>query len=277
MGVGHAGQVMTDLHITSPANPRLKELLGLRRRRTREQTGTTVLEGTEELRLAIEAGVTPFAVYHCPELMHEAGPQAVDAARAVGAEVISLSREAFAKVSYREGPDGVLATVPAPGRPWDEIELPAHPFVLVVEGVEKPGNLGAMLRTADAVGADLVIAADCVTDWGNPNVIRSSKGTVFAVPVVSGTREQAWTWLAERGVMVVATTPDTDRLHTDVDYRSGVAVAVGSEKYGLTQEALAGAAERVRIPMVGRVNSLNVATSAAVVLYEAVRQRSAQR
>ena len=264
---------MADLHITSPSNPRLKELVALRRRRTREETGTTLLEGTEELTLALEAGVTPFAVYHCPELMHAAGPPAVAAARAAGATVVELSRAAFDKVAYREGPDGVLAKMPAPGLTWDEVVLPAHPFVLLVEGVEKPGNLGAMLRTADAAGVDLVVAADCVTDWGNPNVVRGSKGTVFSVPVVATTRTEAWAWLGERGIAVVATTPDTETLHTDVDYSGAVAVAVGSEKYGLTTAALAASDHRVRIPMVGQANSLNVATSAAIVLYEAVRQR----
>lgn len=264
---------MADLHITSASNPRLKELVALRRRRTREETGSTLLEGTEELSLALEAGVTPFAVYHCPELMQDYGPEVVETARAAGAQVVELSRTAFDKVAYREGPDGVLAKVPAPGLSWDEVELPAHPFVLLVEGVEKPGNLGAMLRTADAAGVDLVVAADCVTDWGNPNVVRGSKGTVFSVPVVASTREQAWTRLHDLGVSIVATTPDTDVEHTDVDYSGGVAVAVGSEKYGLTPEALAASDHRVRIPMVGRANSLNVATSAAIVLYEGVRQR----
>ena len=264
---------MADLHITSASNPRLKELVALRRRRTREETGSTLLEGTEELSLALEAGVTPFAVYHCPELMQDYGPEVVETARAAGAQVVELSRTAFDKVAYREGPDGVLAKVPAPGLSWDEVELPAHPFVLLVEGVEKPGNLGAMLRTADAAGVDLVVAADCVTDWGNPNVVRGSKGTVFSVPVVATTREEAWTRLHDLGVRIVATTPDTDVEHTDVDYSGGVAVAVGSEKYGLTPEALAASDHRVRIPMVGRANSLNVATSAAIVLYEGVRQR----
>ena len=264
---------MADLHITSASNPRLKELVALRRRRTREETGSTLLEGTEELSLALEAGVTPFAVYHCPELMQDYGPEVVETARAEGAQVVELSRTAFDKVAYREGPDGVLAKVPAPGLSWDEVELPAHPFVLLVEGVEKPGNLGAMLRTADAAGVDLVVAADCVTDWGNPNVVRGSKGTVFSVPVVATTREEAWTRLHDLGVSIVATTPDTDVEHTAVDYTGGIAVAVGCEKYGLTDEALAASDHRVRIPMVGRANSLNVATSAAIVLYEGVRQR----
>ena len=191
---------MADLHITSASNPRLKELVALRRRRTREETGSTLLEGTEELSLALEAGVTPYAVYHCPELMQDYGPEVVETARAAGAQVVELSRTAFDKVAYREGPDGVLAKVPAPGLSWDEVELPAHPFVLLVEGVEKPGNLGAMLRTADAAGVDLVVAADCVTDWGNPNVVRGSKGTVFSVPVASASTVDTLKYLRDNGI-----------------------------------------------------------------------------
>jgi TrmH family RNA methyltransferase len=143
----------------------------------------------------------------------------------------------------------------------------------VAEGVEKPGNLGSMLRTADAAGVTAVISADPVTDWGNPNVIRASKGTVFAVPVASCTAAEARRWLAERGVRTVALTPDTDTLVTDLDLSGPTALLVGSEKYGLSESWLAAADRRARIPMAGQVDSLNVAVSAAIVTYEAVRQR----
>lgn len=266
---------MSDLVITSPANQRLKDLVTLRRRRARESTGTTLVEGLEETTLALDAGVRPLTLFHCPELMldPQVGAALVERARDLGAEIVELGRTAFDKVAYREGPDGILAKVPTPGRRLDEVELPDGALVLLCEGVEKPGNLGAMLRTADAAGVALVLSADPVTDWGNPNVIRSSKGTVFSVPVAAASADEAWAWLAERGVEVVATTPDTDVEHTDADLTGAVAVAVGSEKYGLTDDALARAQHRVRIPMVGQANSLNVATSAAIVVYEAVRQR----
>ena len=158
--------------------------------------------------------------------------------------------------------------------PYDgDLDLPAEPLLLVCEGLEKPGNLGAILRTADAAGVDAVIAADPVTDWGNPNVVRGSKGTVFSVPVATASTPQVLDFLAGRGVTLVATTPHTEVLHTQVDLAGPVAIAVGAEKTGLTASALEGATHRVRIPMVGRANSLNVATSAAIVVYEAVRQR----
>ena len=151
------------------------------------------------------------------------------------------------------------------------------PFLLVCERIEKPGNLGAMLRTAEAAGVDAVIAVDPVTDWGNPNVVRASKGTVFSVPVATATRAELASWMADRGIAMVATTPDTEEVHTEVDYRGPVAIAVGAESVGLTPEALAMADQCVRIPMAGKVNSLNAATAAAIVVYEAVRQRSAHR
>ena len=267
---------MPELLVTSVSNPRLKAVLALRRRRVREDEGRTVVDGFEELSLALDAGVVPVVVLHCPELMLDPHRQSslVDRARELGAETIRLSRTAFEKVAYREGPDGFLAVVPVPGVGLADLRLPPDPLVLVCEGIEKPGNLGAMLRTAEAAGVAAVVAADPVTDWGNPNVVRASKGTVFSVPVVTASTGEVLRWVAEHGIRLVATTPDTHTLHTAVDYRGGVAVAVGTEKEGLTDAALDAADERVRIPMVGRVNSLNAATAAAVVVYEAVRQRS---
>lgn len=267
---------MAELHVTSASNPRLKSVVALRRRRVREAEGRTVVEGYEELELALEAGVVPDTVLHCPELMLDAGRQAalVDRARDLGAGTLRLSRAAFEKVAYREGPDGFLAVVPVAGVALADLVLPEDALVLVCEGLEKPGNLGAMLRTADAAGVAAVVAADPVTDWGNPNVVRSSKGTVFSVPVAAAPLEDVLAWLRDHRIRLVATTPDTDTLHTAVGYDGAVAVAVGAEKEGLTDRFLGAAAERVRIPMAGRVNSLNAATAAAVVVYEAVRQRS---
>lgn len=266
---------MSDPLITSPANARLKALAALRRRRGRDGAGRTLLEGYDELALGLSAGLAPYELFYCPELMLAPDQQqdVVAACRAAGASITRLSRAAFEKVAYREGADGFLAVVPQPGAVVQDLDLGVDPLLLIAEGVEKPGNLGAMLRTADAAGVDAVIAADPVTDWGNPNVIRGSKGTVFSVPVAHASTQDTLRWARDRGVRVVATTPDTDTLHTEVDLTGPVAIAVGTEKQGLTPDLLAAADVRVRIPMVGRANSLNVATSAAIVLYEAVRQR----
>jgi TrmH family RNA methyltransferase len=266
---------MSDLIITSPSNQRLKTLTALRRRRAREESGMTLIEGYEELSLALEAGVLPQSVYYCPELMLDPASQldVVTDVAARGVDTVQLGRTAFERVAYREGPDGFLAVVASVTRACSDLAVGPSALTLLCQGVEKPGNLGAMLRTADAAGVEAVIAADPVTDWGNPNLVRASKGTVFSVPVCSDSTAATVSWLQERGIALVATTPDTDLDYTDVDYTGPVAIAVGAEKYGLTDEILAAAAYRVRIPMVGRANSLNVATSAAIVIYEAVRQR----
>lgn len=263
--------------ITSFANPRLKALTALRRRRVREESRSTLVEGFEELSLAVGAGVRPTAVYACPELFLpgvSAGPEELVARLvASGVEVVRVSRSAFERVAYREGPDGLIAVVPAVVRELEQLVVGPRDLLLVCQGVEKPGNLGAMLRTADAAGVAAVVAADPVTDWGNPNVVRASKGTVFSVPVVSVTTARLLTWLREQDVELAVTAPDAGLDYTEADYTGRVAVAVGAEKHGADDALLAAATCRVAIPMAGQANSLNVAAAAAVVLFEAVRQR----
>ena len=277
---------MSDLVISSLANPRLKSLVGLRRRRARDEAGVTLVEGYEELALALAAGCVPRSLYVCPEIYSPAGYAGVQdighqqdlvrQARALGVEIVQLSRAAFEKVAYREGPDGLLGVVTSVDQSVASLTVPDDPFVLVAEGVEKPGNLGAMLRTADAAGVDAVVAADAVTDWGNPNVVRASKGTVFSVPVASDTTEAAIAWAQRHGIRMVVTTPETEVRYTDVDLTGPVAIVVGAEKHGVSP-VLLDAGERVRIPMSGKANSLNVAAAAAIVLFEAVRQRGSKR
>lgn len=275
---------MPEQIITSAANPRLKALVALRRRRTRDETGTCLVEGLEETTLAVAAGTRLRSLYVCPELFGAGADELLPRLRAAADEVVRLGRAAFEKVAYREGPDGVLAVAATPSRPLAGLfadpaadAARSAPLVVLAQGVEKPGNLGAMLRTADGAGVDALVAADPVTDWGNPNVIRASKGTVFAVPVAAATTAQVLAWLEAGGIALVATTPDTDLEYADVDYTGPIAVVVGAEKTGLTDDVLAAATHRVRIPMAGRADSLNVATSAAIVTYEAVRQRRLAR
>jgi TrmH family RNA methyltransferase len=263
------------LEITSPANPRIKQLVALRRRRAREQSGVTLVEGLAEIELALAAGVRPQTLYYCPPLASpESLPLAARAA-AAGTEIVEVSRPVFEKISYREGPDGWLAVVASVVTALDRLELGPRPLVLICAGLEKPGNLGAILRTADAAGVDAVIAADPVTDWGNPNVVRASKGTVFSVPVASGASEQVLDWIAGLGLAIVAATPDAKQLVTGADLTGPMAIAVGAEQTGLTSEWLERADHRVRIPMFGKADSLNVSISAAIITYEAVRQRMA--
>ena len=262
-----------ELEITSPANPRIKQLVGLRRRRSRDQSDVTLVEGLAEVELALDAGVRPRALFYSPALTTAASLSLADRAAELGTEVIRVARPVFEKISYREGPDGWLAVVPAVAAQLSALELGPQPLVLICAGLEKPGNLGAILRTADAAGVAAVIAADPVTDWGNPNVVRASKGTVFSVPVASATAAEVLDWTARHGLQIVAATPDATQLVTDTDLTGPTAIAVGAEQAGLSDEWLESANVRVRIPMFGRADSLNVSTSAAIITYEAVRQR----
>jgi TrmH family RNA methyltransferase len=260
--------------ITSTANPRVKALTRLRRRRHRDEAGVTLVEGLEELTLALRAGVVPSTVYCCPELVAGDEWDAVSGLPAFAeAELVRVNRIVFEKISYRESPDGWLAVLPSVGTELGELRLGPDPLLLVCAGVEKPGNLGAMLRTADAAGVAAVIAADPGTDWSNPNVVRASKGAVYTVPVAAAGEQQVLEWLAERRIPVVATTPDAHADYTELDLRGPLAIAVGAEDVGLSQAWLNSAHQRALIPMSGRVDSLNVSAAAAVLLYEAVRQR----
>jgi RNA methyltransferase, TrmH family len=262
-----------ELEITSTANPRVKQLVALRRRRARDESGVTLVEGGPEIELAIAAGIRPRALYYCPELSSPQHQYLAERARDLGADVIRLSRPVFEKASYREGPDGWLAVVPAVNTSLDHLDPGPRPLVLACAGLEKPGNLGAILRTADAAGVAAVIAADPVTDWGNPNVVRASKGTVFSVPVASAPSAEALAWIAGLRLQIVAATPDAATLVTDADLTRPTVIAVGAEQAGLPADWVERADVCVRIPMFGRADSLNVATSAAIITYEAVRQR----
>lgn len=264
--------------ITSTGNPRVRHLVELRKRRVRDLEGVTIVDGYDELALALDVGAGVDTVYYCPELATD--PTRLSLAAALtdaGTAVVRLGRAAFRKASYRQSPDGWLAVVATPESSLSALTLPKQPLVLVAESVEKPGNLGAMLRTADAAGVDAVVAASPVTDWGNPNVVRASKGTVFSVPIASASTAEVIDWLHGGGVSIVVATPETDTLVTDVDLTGGVAIVVGAEHAGVGDEWRAAADAAARIPMTGRVNSLNVGTAAAVVVFEAVRQRTRLR
>jgi RNA methyltransferase, TrmH family len=261
------------LEISSLANPRVKHLVALRRRRARELAGVTLVEGYAEVDLALSAGVRPRELYYCPELVHGDPAGVLDRVTERGAEVVRVSRAVFAKIAYRESPDGWLAVVPTVDTELDRLELGDQPLLLICEGVEKPGNLGAILRTADAAGVTAVIATDPVTDWGNANLVRASKGAVFSVPVAAAPSARVLPWLAGHGLTLAAATPDGEVLLGDADLSGPVAIAVGSETHGLSGPWIERADVTVRIPMFGRADSLNVAASAAIVVYEAVRQR----
>ncbi|MEX1005042.1 MAG: RNA methyltransferase [Acidimicrobiia bacterium] len=260
--------------ITSLQNDRVKDLVRLRERRHRDRTSQFVIEGYREIRRATDAGVAMTTLHTCPSLFLGPNEHAlISELESAGIEVSELAEEPFRKVSYRDRPEGLLVVAPQFDTELTALRTERAPLLLVAESIEKPGNLGTMLRTADAVGADGVIVADATTDPFNPNVVRASTGTLFTVPLAVTTSEQTIAWLVDRGVAIVATTPDTDTDLWDADLRGPVAMVVGSEQYGLSEAWLEASDIRVRIPMAGMADSLNAAMAAGVVLYEAVRQR----
>jgi len=191
--------------------------------------------------------------------------------------LIEVSPAVFEKIAYRENPDGWLAVIPALRRRLDDLSPGANSLLVVAEAIEKPGNLGAILRSADAAGATGLIICDPTTDLANPNVVRSSRGTLFSVRVAEAGGAETIAWLRARGIKLVAATPQANLVYTEADLRGPAAIAVGAEDEGLSRAWLEQADIAVRIPMLGRVNSLNVATAATLLLYEAVRQRAEGR
>jgi TrmH family RNA methyltransferase len=260
--------------ITSLQNPRLKQLVKLRDRRPRDEAGVFLVEGYREIRRALEKHVALTEIYFSPEwFLGENEPALLAHAEAAGAQLFELSKDAFAKVAYRERPDGLLAVAPQWKRALADLAMPATPFLLVVEAIEKPGNLGTILRSADAAGCDAVIVCDPVTDIFNPNVVRASTGVLFSVPLVVEESTRVHAWLRENKIRSVATTPAAEKIYSDADLRGSLAIVMGSEQYGLSEFWLKNADLPVRIPMAGQADSLNVAMATIITLFEAVRQR----
>jgi TrmH family RNA methyltransferase len=185
-----------------------------------------------------------------------------------------MSPDAFTKASHREGPDGLIVIAVQQGNVLADLSLSQAPLLLVLEGIEKPGNLGAILRSADGAGVDAIILVDCVLDLYNPNAIRSSQGLLFSLPIISTDRDTLADWLDAKNIVCCATTPDTEKLHWEVNYEQGLALFMGSESDGLSAYWLEKATMQIRIPMSGQADSLNVAAATAVCLYEANRQRA---
>jgi len=264
--------------ITSPANPRIKYLVRLRERRERDDSGLFLVEGYRELYRALAAGVEVVELYCSPALYlgHNEGAL-VEAAVAAGAEVVTVAEAPFRKASYRDRPEGLLGVARQFPTGLERLQPGPDPLLLVVEAIEKPGNLGTMLRTAGAAGAAAVVVCDPATDPFNPNVVRASLGTLFTVPLVVGDTPGAVARLRELGIRTVATTPAASLPHWEADLTGPLAVLVGSEQYGLSAAWLAAADTQVVIPMPGSVDSLNAAMAAGIVLFEAVRQRAVAR
>ena len=264
------------LLLASLANPRVKAVVRLRRRSHRDKMGLLLIEGYREVLRALDNGHAPEQLFFCPPLFlggSEGG--LLERCRAAGAGMIECTAPVFRKISYRDRPDGLLAVARQLRRRLDELTPPPDALVVVAEAVEKPGNLGTILRSADACGVHAVIVCDRCTDIHNPNVVRASIGTLFALPVVEATTAATLQWLDRHRIRVVAAAPGAEISYTEADLAGPTAIVLGTEQVGLSETWLGRADAVVRIPMLGQADSLNVAQAATVMLYEAVRQRAA--
>jgi TrmH family RNA methyltransferase len=260
--------------ITSTANPRLKAAARLRGRRERDKTGLTLIDGVRETLRALAGGATLHEVFVERDVL--SGQEASALLERLNEEsipVVELGRDAFEKLAYGDRLDGVVAVAETPPRTLDELVLPVEPLIGVVEGVEKPGNLGAILRSADGAGVSAIVVAESATDLFNPNIIRASIGTVFALPVAVVSSGDLLEWLQKRHIDIIAARVDGSVDYTDADYSGAVAIALGSEARGLSDPWGELARASVRLPMLGVADSLNVSATAAVLFYEALRQR----
>lgn len=255
--------------ITSLQNPRIKNLVLLQEKsRERRKQNVVVVEGFREAGIAITAGLRLIEAYYCREIAD------LDLSMLPSdSKMIEISRQVFEKVAYREGSDGFIALFEPKLLTISDLKLRKDPLIIILESVEKPGNLGAILRTADAVNADAVIICDPLTDIYNPNVIRSSIGCVFSVQVVACSSSQAQAWLVENKVTSYAAELKASERYDIHDYKGATAFIMGTEADGLTEAWINFCDHRIIIPMLGRIDSLNVSVSTAVLLFEAIRQR----
>jgi len=253
-------------YIESPTNPRVKSIVRLRNRRERDETRAFVIEGVAEVEKALDSHV------ECLELFatHDVSESLLETAEGLGIRAFRVSDEAFGKMAYRS--TGALVVA----RQFDTSleRMPSGSLYLVTEAIEKPGNLGTMIRTAEAAGVDGVIICDPTTDVFNPNVVRASVGTMLWMPLAVASSSEIVQWCQSHGIQTVAATPDAELRYDQADLRPPTAVVVGAEHDGLSADWMASADMAVTIPMLGHGDSLNAATSAAVILFESVRQRS---
>jgi RNA methyltransferase, TrmH family len=257
------------LKITSPQNPKIKLAQKLFKSRERKREDLILIEGYGEINLALESGVIIDTLFFCPDF---AGNKKINE-KITDDKVLELNKDLFSKIAYRDNPDGFVALAKAKRLKLDEIKLSKNPLVIILEKVEKPGNLGAILRSADAAGVDAVILADPQTDIYQPNVVRASLGTIFSVPVAVATNSEVLDWLRKNKIKSYAAIVGAKINYTKADMSGAAAIIVGTEHDGLSKFWQDNTDVSISIPMRGKIDSLNASVSTAIVLFEAVRQR----
>ncbi len=261
--------------IASLQNPLIKNLLLLQEKpRERKEQNLIIIEGIREIRLALMAGFTITNLIYCKELVPEDALNGLSSVSITPMDLAEVPVEIYNRIAYRKDHEGAIALANPKRIQFQDLKPGISPLFLVLESVEKPGNLGALLRTADAANLDAVIICDPQTDIYNPNAIRSSIGCIFTIPVVTSTTPEAISWLRSNHIRMFGTALTATRFYHETDLRGPAAIIMGSEASGLSKSWLDEADELIKIPMNGKIDSMNVSTSAAVVVFEALRQRN---
>jgi len=265
-------------NLTSAQNPKIKELLALQEKsKLRRENGLFIVEGRREIEHCINAGYMPKALFVSGEIISENDLMSVVSKAEASnpkCNIFQLPAFIYDKIAYRGGTEGVVAEMYWKDRTLDAITLKENPLIVVLESVEKPGNLGAVLRSADAAGADAVIICDPLTDLYNPNLIRSSIGAVFTRQIAVASSEDTIAWLKRKGIQILTAQLQDSEWYYSTDMKNGTAIVMGTESTGLTDIWREAADAHIKIPMLGELDSLNVSVSAAILLFEAVRQRN---
>jgi TrmH family RNA methyltransferase len=260
--------------ITSLQNPKIKNIIALEKARERTKQNLFVIEGAKELSLAVAGGYQIESVFFCPAIIESKQLQTIVKHEQL---LIPVQQNVFSKIAYRESTGGVIALGEQKQHRLETLKLSARPLVLVLEGVEKPGNLGAVLRTADAAGIDAVIICDPRIDFYNPNVIRSSVGCVFTNQIASASTDETIAWLHQNNISIYCTYLKASKPYHEINYTNSSAIIMGTEAVGLSDAWINNSSENIIIPMQGKIDSMNVSTAAAVVVFEASRQRGFNR
>lgn len=262
-------------YIASPQNALIKKMMQLKeKKKERVKTGTFVLEGQRELEMAIDGNYQIDSIFFYPELFSLREVVSVIENSARKPELVEISKEVYQKLAYREKTEGVLAIARTKNHELSMLSLPNNPLILVAEAPEKPGNIGALLRTADAANLDAVIIANPKSDLYNSNIIRSSVGCVFTVPLATGKTSDIIAFLQDRNISIFAAALSAKAVYTKADFTGATALVVGTESTGLSDEWLSQADAQIIIPMEGSIDSMNVSVSAAILIFEAKRQRN---
>ena len=258
--------------ITSTHNPKVKSLLSLEKPRERRRQQQFIVEGKKEIGMALQAGYKIGNLFYCVDIFPETDLKSL---KIEDKFLVPVTQEVFDKIAVRENSGGVIAVAEMKTHRLEEIKLGNNPLVLVLESVEKPGNLGAILRTSDAAGVDAVIICDPQTDFYNPNVVRSSLGCIFTKQIAAAPSDETIAWLKKNKISIFCTYLKASRPYHEVDFTRPTAIVMGTEATGLSEMWIRNSLTNIIIPMHGKIDSMNVSTAAAVVVFEAVRQRGA--